>query len=208
MIDLAPVLKVMPLFTVALIAPGPDFMLISTLALARGRLAGVAGAAGIALGNLVYMVLCLFGLGIVFATMHWLVTLIRICGGLYLVYLGLQLWRASFAAASQAQMLPGRVKNRNPFVLGFLTNLTNPKAMAFFTSVFALALSSSTDRGTELAIVGAMVSIAFCWFSLVAVGLSVPAMRQVYMRLSRWIDRVSGTVLALFGLRLMFSAKN
>jgi RhtB (resistance to homoserine/threonine) family protein len=207
MVDFAPLLKVMPIFAVALISPGPDFMLVSTMALSRGRFAGILGAAGIATGSLIYIVLCMFGMGFVFAKMHWLVTFIRIAGGLYLVYLGIHLWKASLGKRNeQIQVITSR-KGRNPFMAGFLTNITNPKALAFFTSVFALTLSPDTGLPTQALTIAGMFAMAFTWFGIVALGLSTPAVRQVYTRWSRWIDRLSGTFLTFFGLRLMFSEK-
>lgn len=210
MIDPAPILKIVPIFALALIAPGPDFMMISSMALSRGRAAGMLAATGIAASVLVYTVLCMFGLGIVFASMQWLITAIRLCGGVYLVYLGVHLWRASLKPQSgEAEVDVSRSGNsRNPFVIGFFTNMTNPKAMAFFTSIFALTLPPDASHATQAAMVLVMMLMPVLWFGIVTFGLSAPSTRKVYMKWSRWIDRVSGTFLAFFGLRLMFSGRD
>jgi len=208
MIDCVPILKIIPIFTLALISPGPDFMLISSLALSRGRMAGILAAAGITMGNMIYIGLCMFGIGLLIAKLHWLAMTIRICGGAYLVYLGIQLWRASLVSKQEGgeTVIPSDRK-RNPFTVGLLTNLTNTKAMAFFTSIFAVTLSQDTNMPTQMVMVAAMLAVSFGWFSLVAVGLSSSSMRKVYMCWSKWIDRVSGTFLTLFGLRLMLSGQ-
>lgn len=209
MIDLDPVLKVVPIAAAGMIVPGPDFMMITSMALSRGRRAGLLAALGIAAGVLVYTVLCTFGLGMVFAKMQWLIMVVRLCGGAYLVYLGVQLWRSSFKApvAELNQRSPLN-KQRNPFLVGLLTNMTNPKALAFFTSVFALTLPPNANGETQAAIIFITSTMPILWFGFVTFGLSTLAMRKVYLRASRWIDRVSGTFLALFGLRLMFSRNN
>jgi threonine/homoserine/homoserine lactone efflux protein len=99
-------------------------------------------------------------------------------------------------------------KAKNPFLVGFLTNLTNPKALAFFTSIFALTLPTGATVETQGAIIVQMGIMPVIWFGIVSFGLSAPATRKLYLRWSQWIDRVTGTFLALFGLRLLFSGRN
>lgn len=207
MIDFIPIVKIIPIFAVALAAPGPDFMMISSMALSRGRVAGILASAGIAVGVLVYTVLSMFGMDVIFSKMQWLITVVRIGGGLYLVYLGIQLWRASLknpVVEGQAVL----AKKKNPFVIGFLTNMTNPKAIAFFTSIFALTLPHDASWATKGAIIAVMGAMPIVWFGIVVFGLSSPPMRKLYLRWSQWIDRVAGTLLAFFGVRLLLSRGN
>ncbi len=208
MIDWISLFKVVSIAAAGMIIPGPDFMMISSMALSRGRRAGLLAAAGIAFGVLIYTTLCAFGLGIVFIKLQWLIATIRFCGGVYLIYLGIQLWRASFKASSldanEEKSNLGK-KERHPFLIGFMTNMTNPKALAFFTSVFAVALPPQVNGSTTMTIVIITSIMPIFWFGFVTFGLSTRSMKKVYMRWSKWIDRVSGTFLALFGLRLMFT---
>lgn len=99
MIDIAPILKIAPIFIAALVSPGPDFMLVSATAMSRGRLAGLLAACGIAAGTTVYTSLCVFGLGGIFAELRELTIAVKIAGGVYLMYLGFWLWKASFETA-------------------------------------------------------------------------------------------------------------
>jgi threonine efflux protein len=209
MIDLVPLLKIIPIFTLALMSPGPDFMAVSSMALSRGRAAGCLAALGIALGTTIYTLLSVFGLGIVFSHLHWLMIAVRVSGGCYLVYLGYQLWKGSLQPQSgDTVALPGAMKKRNPFMVGFLTNITNPKCLAFFASIFALTLPSNASGATQAAIVVLVGTMAAVWFGIVTLALSTPTMRKLYLRWSRWIDRVTGTFLAVFGLKLIFSGRN
>jgi threonine efflux protein len=102
MIDILPFLKIAPVFALGLVSPGPDFMLVSTLALSRGRMAGVQGAAGIATGILLYVGLSLLGLGVLFGQIAAWMIAVKIMGGLYLCWLGLQLWRSTFQTDKMA----------------------------------------------------------------------------------------------------------
>lgn len=210
MIDFLPYLKIAPIFLIALAVPGPDFLFVSTTALQSGRGAGLRGAAGIATGLLFYCAISLWGLGVVLNQMAGLVHLIRICGGLYLLYLGTQLWRASLTPALETPDLPTapqKLGKRRPFVSGILTNLTNPKAIAFFASIFALAIDANTNNETRILTTFLCALTAFVWFAFVALTLSAPRVRQSYLGIRKYIDRVAGSLLLLFGAKLVFSEK-
>lgn len=213
MIDVTPILKIAPIFAAALASPGPDFFMISSVSLSRGRWAGVQASAGIALGNFIWAALCTFGLGLVFAKMHGLMVVIRVCGGAYLVYLAYQLWKGSFKAEATtdddtAVNTVAEDRRRHPFVTGLLTNATNPKALAFFTSIFAFALPKDASLGTQGAMLFMIAFMSILWFALVSYFLSTASVRKSYTRWSRWIDRFAGTFLGFFGARLLLSSKN
>lgn len=208
--DLLPFFKILPILALALASPGPDFMLVSTVALSRGRMAGIQGAAGIAAGIVFYAGLSIWGLGVLFEQVAWLILAIKVIGGLYLCYLGIQLWRSTLAQPTEiaAAEIIAPEKQRNPFWLGFLTNLTNPKAVAFFASVFALALTPDTTAATRLTTTLLCTLTAFLWFAFVAVALSTPSVRRRYEQAKNAINRVAGSILMLFGLKLMWSSRS
>lgn len=208
MIDLIPFLKIAPIFMIALMSPGPDFMLVSSVSLTRGRWAGIQACAGIAGGIMVYTALSAWGLGLLFQQMVGLMTVIKIAGGLYLGYLGFLLWKTSLTVEVHAPNTTGNnapPNHRNAFVMGLLTNLGNPKAIAFFASVFALILTPDTNTATKLATVLLCGLMTVGWFGFVAVALSTPRIRARYQRWSKTIDRIAGSLLLLFGIKLIFS---
>jgi threonine efflux protein len=207
-IDLIALAKIAPIALVAFISPGPDFFLVSSLAMKRGRLSGFASGAGVSLGVMMGAMLAVLGLGYVMAQIAWLLTMIKIIGGLYLMYLGYQLWKSSLHNPKDGEQNFVVSKKKNPFVMGFVTNITNPKALAFNTSVFALAINPDTNLLTLVAIVVMMGCLSLMWFSCVSFGLSTTRVQKSYMRFSKWIDRVAGTFLALFGFKLLLSARN
>lgn len=208
MIDFLPFLKILPVFVVSLISPGPAFMMVSTTSLARGRIAGLQSAAGIATGDAIYASLSLWGLGLIFERALWLVLTIKILGGLYLCYLGVQMVRTSFEKTNRQDMhvmLSG--KQKNPFFQALFTGLTNPKALAFFGSVFVLALTPETNAPTKVVMPLLCALAAFVWFALVTMTLSLPRIRARYQQWRRAIDRMTGAILILFGARLALSGK-
>src|SRR4051812_1258702 len=78
----------------AVVSPGPDFLVASRLALARSRRAAIRATVGIVIGSLIYATLIMFGLSVLILSFGWLGDTIRVLGGAYLVWLGIQAWRA------------------------------------------------------------------------------------------------------------------
>ena len=91
------------------------------------------------------------------------------------------------------------------FIRGFLTNLSNPKAVIYFGSVFSLFVGDSVGAGARWGLFLLIVAETFVWFSLVAVVFALPAMRRGYQRLAKWIDGVAGVLFTGFGLHLIFT---
>ena len=73
----------------AVISPGPDFAMVTRIALTRGRRAGVLCAIGIGSGVSVHLAYTLIGLGVVFASNVWVLTSLRYLGAAYLIWLGI-----------------------------------------------------------------------------------------------------------------------
>ena len=91
------------------------------------------------------------------------------------------------------------------FIRGFLTNLSNPKAVIYFGSVFSLFVGDSVGAGARWGLFLLIVAETFVWFSPVAVVFALPAMRRGYQRLAKWIDGVAGVLFTGFGLHLIFT---
>src|SRR5258708_37911588 len=78
----------------AVVSPGPNFLVVSRLALSRSRRSAIGATIGITVGSLIYAALTMFGLSVLILRFAWLGDTIRIVGGAYLVSLGIQAWRA------------------------------------------------------------------------------------------------------------------
>lgn len=207
MIEGAVLFKVLSIAFLAMISPGPDFMIVSSIALTRGRIEGIKAAAGVATVIIFYTLLSLTGLSALFARYFWLAVAIKICGGLYLTYLGFLMWKSSLKKEKEETVSVKISKRRSAYLTAVLTGLTNPKSIAFFASIFALALTPETHLATKAVIAVAVPLMALLWFSFVAFGLSKEKIRLRYQRMRKTIDRLTGTVLAFFGLKLVLSAR-
>ncbi|HEJ6973719.1 TPA: threonine export protein RhtC [Serratia marcescens] len=192
---------------IALMSPGPDFFFVSQTAASRSRREAMMGVVGISLGIVVWAGVALMGLHLILQKMAWLHQIIMVGGGIYLCWMGWQLLRSARAqqAQSAAEAQVALPKAGRSFIRGFLTNLSNPKAVIYFGSVFSLFVGDSVGAGARWGLFLLIVAETFVWFSLVAVVFALPAMRRGYQRLAKWIDGVAGVLFTGFGLHLIFT---
>lgn len=182
---------VLTIHAVALISPGPDFAVVTRLSIVSGRRSGLWAAAGVAAAIGVYVLVCVLGLSLILAALPGLSRLLSIAGALYLAWLGIQCLRSTGRLPEeQAAQEGGRA-----FVTGFLTNLLNPKAMLYFSSILSQALSPDLGRADTALLFCLLVGESFFWFGLVALLFSS---RQILAWLRGrliWFDRAVGVVL-------------
>ena len=210
-LDVEVVLYTLGIYTAIVVSPGPNFVLISRMALqgrdhaARGAIVGLAAAATF------YALLAMIGLAAVLNEIGWLVRVVQVVGGLYLVYLGLLSWSSRGAIQGQPQQnrfigsgswLTETVAG---FKMGAAVNLSNPKGIAFFVGLYAVAVPADASISTRMAILlgGALLELG--WYSIVAGLLSRSRFRKVYSRFSMWIERSIGTVLIIFGGKMVLN---
>ena len=190
----------------ALITPGPDFFLVSQTAVSRSRKDAVLVAFGICLGAMVWSLLALMGLNIIFEKMAWLKQGLLVAGGLYLCWLGYQMLRSAFSKGEQS--IKQIVLPQSPylfFMKGLLTNLSNPKAVIYFGSVFSLFLANPLfdQHHSLLFIIIAIETLLL--FLVVAFVFSLPTFRTAYQNFAKWIDGISGGIFTLLGVYLIGS---
>ena len=184
------------------ISPGPDLMAVTSHALVKRR-PGLFAAFGIATSHALWATLAVFGLGLILAQVAWLYGAIRIAGALYLVYLGLKtlIGLRQPASPMDAAALPVR-SGLQAYRRGLMVGLTNPKAAAFFGSLFVTVLPAHAPLWVHAATIGIVASISLGWFSAMAVLFSTRRVQHGYNRLRKPIDAVMGTLLIGLGAKL------
>lgn len=191
------------LYAAVVVSPGPNFALVSRLAIAGHRSSAVGATFGLAIAATLYAILTMTGLALVLTRIGWLASLIQIAGGCYLVYLGVKAWLASAPAASTQDRVAAPSGPLRGMRMGLIVNLSNPKGIAFFIGLYAVAVPPETAGWAKLAILTGGFSLEVIWYGLVTVLLSTRPAQAAYNRFGFWIERAIGTVLAAFGLRLI-----
>ena len=192
----------------AAMSPGPAFLVVTRISVGESRRAALGAAFGVASAALLWAVAATLGMHLLLAEAAWLYGGLKLIGGLYLVWLGIQAWR--HAAQPLAVATEGVVAMNawEAWRLGFSTNLANPKVIVFFGSIFVTLFTPETPswvRGAALIVVAVNES---GWYATVALLFSSRRAQAAYRRAKRWIDRASGAVMMIFGFRLILSARS
>ncbi|WP_119303703.1 LysE family transporter [Dongia deserti] len=190
---------------IAVISPGPSFLVTARTAVARSRADGVKVAVGLAAGSVVWSAAALLGLDLLFREFHWLFVGVKVAGALFLLWIAFQIFRH---AADPVEMNENvRLERaRNPLLRGFLTQLSNPKAVVFFGSIFVAMLPGAAPGWMAVALLVIVTLNEVAWYSLVSMFFGSSPVRRVYLAAKRWIDRATGALLGLLGLRLLWRA--
>lgn len=200
-------LTVAVLHIVALITPGPDFFFVSQTAVSRSRKEAMMGVLGITGGVMVWSGVALLGLNLILEKMAWLHSIIMVGGGLYLCWMGYQMLRGALKKETAAQESPAveLAHGGRSFLKGLLTNLSNPKAIIYFGSVFSLFVGDNVGSVERWGLFVMIALETFAWFIVVASLFALPKMRRGYQRLAKWIDGMAGALFTGFGIHLIIS---
>lgn len=198
--------SVFAIFIPALMLPGPDFIGVVRSSMARGTRAGLMTTLGVTIGLGLYAGLSLIGLSAILIEYQWLALTVRVCGGLYLFYLGIKLLLTKPAALD----LDGGddARSGNPLVFGFLVTLTNPKAIVLFTSVFATAVTDAMPLWVMAAMIGLVMASSAIWYTLVTLFMSSRPVIARFQHARHWIERAAGACFIAIGAKILADSRN
>jgi threonine/homoserine/homoserine lactone efflux protein len=187
------------------LSPGPDNMMVLGIGMAKGRARGMAFGLGCALGCLSHTLLAVIGVSALIAASPLAFTTLKVCGGLYLAWMGFNAIRSrGGAAASQLDAVTESA--RTLFFRGVFANAINPKVALFFLSFlpqFVIAQRGGANLQT------ALLGLVFTAQAAVLFGLlgffsgSVGAWLARRPRAGMWMDRIAGAIFIALGLRLI-----
>lgn len=202
--DLAILFSILGVFLLGAISPGPSFVVVSRIAISGSRGDGVMAAIGMGIGGFIFSCIAVAGLTAILMQVEWLNLVLRLAGGGYLVWLGVNIWRAAPKPIEVAETAIGRPGTLWKSLLrGLLVQLSNPKTAVFYASMFAALLPSPTPSWMLVALPPLLFLNEFMWYAIVALGFSSRGPKAAYLRSKVWIDRAAGTVVGALGVKLM-----
>jgi threonine/homoserine/homoserine lactone efflux protein len=188
------------LCTLLALTPGPDTFLVLRYSLVRMR-AGIAASIGSAIGSLIWAAAVAFGLAALLEQSAEAYRVIKIVGGLYLVYLGVSAFLASRRGAGRLELEPPRVRLHSSMLAGAVSTLLNPKVGLFFLAVapqFIPPDNASIGNTMLLGAVDALVALLYLAIVSVLASRAVLWLRRP--RVTKTLERVSAAVLAALGV--------
>jgi threonine/homoserine/homoserine lactone efflux protein len=194
----------------ALVSPGPDFLLLLRNALRHGRRNGIGTSLGIACANGVYIVMALAGFSLLQRS-PMLLMVMKLLAGAYLAYIGWAFIRASRSA--QSLPLHGEVGQGGErdgflrgFVAGFFSGGLNPKNGLFYLGLFTLMVGADTGTPVKLLYGLWMFAAVFVWDAALVLAVSNARVASGIARYFARAEWLAGLVLLCGGLVLAAAA--
>lgn len=188
--------------SLAILTPGPAIIATVQTAFAHGRDRALPYGLGLATGASLWCLMALFGLAVVFQLNPTLFAVLKVFGGLYLLWFAWGLWKASTEPLPEAAKGPERGALRG-FLGGIALNLSNPKPALFYATLILSVFPEPLHVAGQAALYALCLGTELFWYALVAVLMSTAAMRSRYFAARFWIDRACAVAMGGLGLLLI-----
>ena len=182
----------------AVMSPGPDTAIIFHQSFAKGRVQGILTALGIGFGIFVHCFFAISGISLLIYSSDEAKFFIKFMGAIYLLYLGISF----FISKKSSKTDESKVLFKNPFIIGFVTNLLNVKAFLFTVSLFSFI---NLDSNTLMSLIYLLYFpiITAAWFSFVSYALTHQSMGDIFNKHSDNIQFTSSAFIAGLGLLIL-----
>lgn len=189
-------------FNIALLAaiasPGPAFLVSVRTSIVRGRAAGIITGIGLGLMASLWTLAALLGLNGVFQLFPWAYTGAKLIGAGYLFYIAWNTWKNARKPLKDVAKPAHRY-----FRDGVLLNLSNPKSVLFAAAVLVVIFPPDLNLYEKAFIVFNHFIVEVICYALIACVMSTDVVSRKYLAAKTWVDRISGTIMAALGIRLL-----
>jgi len=192
-------------YIIAAASPGPSNMVIMGTAMHSGRSNALALAAGVLTGSITWATLAATGISAILASYAEALLVIKIVGGLYLLWLAFKSARSALAASAPRapREADGRSGRRALYLQGLMMHLTNPKAVLAWLAIMSLGVGSGVTPATLASIVAGCAMRGALIFGGYAVVFSSGPLVRLYQKARRSIEAALAMVFGFAGLRLL-----
>lgn len=194
-------------FLLGISSPGPNVMAVIGTSMGVDRKSGVSLAVGVAIGSFTWAMLTAVGLSAVLSTYASALTVIKIAGGLYLLWLAYKAFKAAASSYDlEAKRLDGKTRSPLGYTLrGYVIQMTNPKAALSWIAIISLGLQPGSPVWVAAVIVIGTFILSITIHILYAVAFSTPIMVSLYGKARRYIQATLGVFFAFAGIKLLTS---
>ena len=183
-------------------SPGPGVFATVARALASGFRPALAVIIGIVLGDIIFLMFAFFGLSLTAQALGDLFFIVKICGGAYLIFLGIRIWMREPALVSNEEGNHNRPGWGN-FVSGLVVTLSNPKVILFYCGFLPTFLDLSALTLSDLALVVGIITIVLaCVLSTYALLASRARRMFTNKKAARRLNRAAGAVMVATGVAI------
>lgn len=187
------------------LTPGPNMIYLISRSICQGRKAGVISLLGVILGFLVHMFAAALGITALFLAIPVAYDLLKWAGAVYLLYLAWQTVRPGARSPFEARQLTADPPSRL-LLMGFLTNVLNPKIAVFYLSIFPQFVSPEHGSVFQQSILLGLTQISVSFTVNLVIALFAGSLSAWLVGRPRWLETqryVMGSVLAGLAVRLV-----
>ena len=196
------ILAAYAILLVAASSPGPAVALLIGIATEQGRTPALIATLGISVGSMTINILTMLGVGIVLSQAAWAVSMLRVIGAIYLLYLAYGAFMKAIQPPNLERVESIHQKKSKHFFAGYLLQVTNPKAISFWIAIASIgAVDGATVPIVAMFIIGSFF-ISFGCHGSWALALSLDGVRRGYFATRRWVEATLGCLFILFAFRL------
>jgi len=190
-------------FFIVAVSPGPATLSNATIAMSRGRRTSLVYGLGLSTGLVFWGVIAASGMGAVLRGSLYLLPLLKVLGGLYLLWLAFLSGRTAWRAAPETSV---ESRGSGWFLKGLLLNMSNPKSVIAWMAALSVGLDANDGMGAVVAATAVCILVGFLTNAMYSVVFSIDGMMRGYRRARRWVDGVTGVLFSLAGVGLIRSA--
>lgn len=186
--------------------PGPNMMYLISRSICQGKRAGLISLSGVALGFVFYMLCAALGITTLLLAIPYAYDALRLGGAAYLLYLAWQALKPGGSSPFQLRELAPD-SDRKLFMMGFLTNLLNPKIAVMYLALLPQFLSKAGGDVLSQSLLLGFTQILISVSVNALIVLSAGAMAALLVRKPAWgvVQRwIMGTVLGSLAVRMLF----
>lgn len=190
--------------------PGIDTIMVLTRSISKSKTAGLYSALGVSLGLVFHTCAVTFGLSLIIAKSAIAFSLIKYLGVGYLIYIGT---KALLAKSEQTEIKPTEIKiegSQKMFLTAFISDVLNPKIAIFFLAFLPQFIKTSEINNPipYLLLGSIMFFITLIWCSFLALmGSKVAILFNRNKNAEKWMNKTSGLVFILLGLKVAMTKK-
>ncbi|CAB3889277.1 LysE family translocator [Achromobacter deleyi] len=182
------------------VTPGPNTLLALTHGALHGHRKALCTIAGGAVGFILLIALSMLGISALLKAWGPALTVLKWAGGAYLIWLGIQLWRAPAVQLRPAPDMP-RLRGTRMFSQGFLSAISNPKALLFYGAFLPQFIDPARNLFAQFVIMAATFAVIEVVVEYVLARLA-HRVRPWLERCGRRFNKVCGGLFAAMGVAL------
>lgn len=190
---------------IAVASPGPATLAVSATSMSQSRKHGLILATGISTGSLVWNVSAALGLGALMAANVIFVEIFRYLGSAYLLYLAYKSLRSALKPNTAKATKIKAASLKATYFKGLALHITNPKAILFFSALYAIGVPADASAWDLTIVVISMAVQTALVMHIYAIIFSIPKVVSVYKKLKRWFEGAFAAVFGFAGLKILLS---